>query len=136
MNNDEIFHPHVEKIACLLDRLSTSIHERHWFGQDDLLEIDPSRPIKGFETFGADRNMVCLGDTIYDLKSNIMPAHSMLGSRIAQTHDDLHSRLFFFLLPLLLLLDLSSFHSLRSRCFHGLLLYHGGHDGGDGEVGI
>jgi hypothetical protein len=83
MNDDNIFHPQVEKIGCLLNRFSTSIHERHWLGQDHLLEIDPSCPVKGSETFGADRNVAYLCDTIHDLKPNIMPAHSILGSRIA-----------------------------------------------------
>jgi hypothetical protein len=83
MNDDDVFHPQVEKIGCLLDRFSTSIHERHWLGQEDLLEIDPSCPVKGSETFGADRNVAYLCDTIHDLKSNIMPAHSILGSTIA-----------------------------------------------------
>jgi hypothetical protein len=73
----------VEKIGCLFNRFSTSIHERHWLGKDDLLGIDPSCSVKGSETFGADRNVAYLCDTIHNLKSNIMPAHSILGSRIA-----------------------------------------------------
>jgi len=138
MNDDEIFHLQVEKIGCLFHRFSTSIHERHWFGQEDLLEIDPSCSVKGSETFGADRNVVYLGDTIHDLKPNIMPAHSILGSRIPQAYDDFHIRLFFLLLLflLLLLLYLSSFHDLWSRYFRNLLLYRWGHDCGDGEVRV
>ncbi len=138
MNDDEIFHFEVEKVGHLFDRFSTSIHERHWFGQDDLPGVDPSRPVEGAETSGADRNVVRLGDTIDDLESNIVPAHSILGSRITQAHDDLHTRLFFFLLLLLLLflllLLLSPFNRLRSHCFHSLLLYRRGHDRGDGKI--
>jgi len=136
MNNDEIFHLQAEKISCFFDRFSTSIHERHWLGQDDLLQIDPSCPVKGFKTFGADRNVVYLGNSIHDLESNIVAAHSILGSRIAQTHDDLHIRLFLFLLRLLLLLDLGPLYSLGCGCFSNLFLYHGRHDGGDGKIGI
>jgi len=43
MNDDNIFHPQV-KNRLSFNRFSTSIHERHWLGQDHLLEIDPSCP--------------------------------------------------------------------------------------------
>lgn len=42
MNDDEIFHPDVEKVGDLFNRLATSIHERRGFRQDNLLTIDPS----------------------------------------------------------------------------------------------
>ena len=60
MNDDEIFHPQVEEVNYLFDRFPTQIHERHWFRQDNLLKIDPSCSVVGSETFGADRNVVCL----------------------------------------------------------------------------
>lgn len=127
----------MEKVGRLFDRFSASIHERHWLEQDDLPRIDASGSISGAKTSGAHRNVAYLGDTIHDLKSNIMPAHTILSSRVAQAHDDLHIWLFFGLLPLfLLLLDLGPFHSLRNHYFRNLLLYHGGHDCGDGEIRV
>ena len=137
MNDDEIFHPQAEKIGCLLHRFSASIHECHWLGNDDLLGIDPSCTVNGAKTSGADRNVVDLSESIHDLKTNIVPAHSILGSRVAQAHDDLHIGLFFCLLRLcLFLLHLSPFYSLRNHCFRSLLLYRWRHDGGDGEIRI
>src|SRR4030043_568614 len=134
MDNDQIFHPQAKKISRLFNRFPAPIHEGHWLYQNDLLRIDPSCSVKRFETFNADRNVVYFGGTPHYLKSNIMPGPSIRDSRIPQSNDDLHIRLFFFLL--LLFLYLSPFSSLRSHCFHNLLFHHRGHNGGDGKVGF
>jgi len=126
----------VEEIRCLFDRFSTPIHEGHWLSQDNLLRIDTACFIEGPEAFGTDRKVAYFGETIHYLKPNIVPAHSIRSSRIAQSYDDLHIRLFFFLLLFLLLLYLRPLNGLRSHCLHNFLLHHRRHDRRNRKVSL
>src|SRR4030042_1007465 len=127
MNNHQISYPQAKVIDYFFNRFATPIHKGQWLSKDDLLRMNPPCSVKGFGTFDTDRNMVDFGKTIHYLKSNIMPGHLILNSRIPKSYDDLHIQLFFFLL-LLLFLYLSSFSNFWSHCFYNLLLHHRWHD--------
>ena len=82
MNHNQIFHTELEKIGCLLDGFPAPVHIGDWLGEDDLLRIDASCPVQGFKALGVDRKVAYLGETIYYLKSDVMPAHSIPDPRI------------------------------------------------------
>ncbi len=125
----------MKKIDCFSYRLSTPIHKGHRFDKDDPLSIDPSFSIEGFETFSGNENLVYFGKPIHHLKPDIMSCSFIVDPRIPQSHDGLHTRLFFLLF--LLLLHLFPFNCFRNYLFHDFLLfYHRGYDRGDGKVCI
>jgi len=92
MDDDQIFHSRAKKRECLFYGFSASIHKGHRFGEDDLLRIDPSCSVEGFETSMRDEDVVYFGKSIRHQKSDIVSVPPVVDSRIPQSYDDLHTR--------------------------------------------
>ena len=138
MDDDQIFYPHLKKIGYPFHRFSAQVHESHRFGKNHFLRINPTQSVTGFETSRADLDMVDSGESIHDLESNIVSTPLIEDSRISQSDDELHARLFFLLL--LLLLHLRLLFCLCFWCnglFHYFLFFRHGWDhcdNGEGSI--
>src|SRR3990170_210933 len=130
VDDDQIFPLHPKKMNHFLDGLSTPVHVGQRFGEDDGLGMDRSFSEEGLKASSVGEDMVCFGESVHCLKSDVVPVPLVVGPWVPQTYNDFHIRLFFLLfLRFLLLLHLCPFSShLCNYLFHYLFLSHRWYD--------